>query len=115
MNRASAARPSLMILSSCLLSTGRALRRVLRRPFLHASAATKLVNVATNLAAIGLLASLGFVNWPLGLAMMVANIAGSQYGSKLAIRHGSTFVRKTFLIVVSALIAKSAYDAFFLK
>ena len=66
--------------------------------FLHAAAATKLVNVATNLAAI---------------AMMVANIAGSQYGSKLAIRHGSTFVRKTFLIVVSALIAKSAYDAFF--
>ena len=81
--------------------------------FLHAAAATKLVNVATNLAAIGLLASLGFINWPLGLAMMVANIAGSQYGSKLAIRHGSTFVRKTFLIVVSALIAKSAYDAFF--
>ena len=89
--------------------------RLFNFDFLHASAATKLVNVATNLAAIGLLASLGFVNWPLGLAMMVANIAGSQYGSKLAIRHGSTFVRKTFLIVVSALIAKSAYDAFFLK
>jgi len=81
--------------------------------FLHASAATKLVNVATNLAAIGLFASLGYINWPLGLAMMVANIAGSQYGSKLAIRHGSTFVRKTFLIVVSVLIAKSAYDGFF--
>ena len=89
--------------------------RLFNFDFLHASAATKLVNVATNLAAIGLLASLGFVNWPLGLAMLVANIAGSQYGSKLAIRHGSTFVRKTFLIVVSALIAKSAYDAFFLK
>ncbi len=83
--------------------------------FLHASAATKLVNVATNLAAILLLASIGQINWPLGLAMMVANVAGSQFGSRLAIRHGSGFVRKAFLLVVSALILKSAWNAFFIN
>ncbi len=71
--------------------------------FLHASAATKLVNVATNLAAILMLASLGQINWPLGFAMMVANIAGSHFGSRLAIKHGSAFVRKAFLMIVSAL------------
>ena len=83
--------------------------------FLHASAATKLVNVATNLAAILLLASIGQINWLLGLAMMVANVAGSQFGSRLAIRHGSGFVRKAFLLVVSALILKSAWNAFFIN
>ena len=81
--------------------------------FLHASAATKLVNVATNLAAILMLASLGYIDWMLGFAMMIANIAGSQFGSRLAIKHGSTFVRKAFLLIVSALILKSAWNAYF--
>lgn len=81
--------------------------------FLHASAATKLVNASTNFAAILMLASLGHINLPLGLAMMVANIVGSQFGSRLAIKHGSGFVRKAFLFVVSALILKSAWDAYF--
>ncbi len=83
--------------------------------FLHASAATKLVNVATNLAAILMLASLGQINWPLGFAMMVANIIGSQFGSRLAIKHGSAFVRKAFLVIVSVLILKSAWNAYFIN
>ena len=83
--------------------------------FLHASAATKLVNVSTNLAAILMLASLGHINWPLGFVMMVANVAGSQFGSRLAIKHGSGFVRKAFLVIVSALILKSAWNAYFLN
>ena len=83
--------------------------------FLHASAATKLVNVATNLAAILMLASLGQINWPLGIAMMIANIAGSQFGSRLVIQHGSAFVRKAFLVIVSLLILKSAWNAYFLN
>lgn len=83
--------------------------------FLHASAATKLVNVATNLAAILMLASLGQINWTLGFAMMIANIAGSQFGGRLAIQHGCTFVRKAFLVIVSVLILKYAWNAYFLN
>jgi uncharacterized membrane protein YfcA len=81
--------------------------------FLHASAATKLVNVATNLAAIIMLGGLGKISWALGFALMIANIAGSHFGSRLAIKHGSGFVRKAFLILVSALILKTAWDAYF--
>jgi hypothetical protein len=83
--------------------------------FLHASAATKLVNASTNLAAILMLASLGHINWQLGFVMMIANIAGSQFGSRLAIQHGSAFVRKAFLLIVSALILKSAWNAYFIN
>ncbi|WP_114690431.1 sulfite exporter TauE/SafE family protein [Polynucleobacter necessarius] len=83
--------------------------------FLHASAATKLVNVATNLAAILMLASLGQINWTLGCAMMIANIAGSQCGSRLAIKHGSAFVRKAFLLIMTILILKSAWNAYFIN
>jgi len=86
--------------------------RVFGYDFLHASASAKVVNLATNLAALLLLASNGHVWWQLGLVMAVANVAGSQIGSKLALRHGSRFVRKVFIAVVSALILKTAYDAF---
>jgi hypothetical protein len=33
-------------------------------------------------------------------------------GTRLAIKHGSGFVRNIFLIVVSVLIMKTGYDAF---
>jgi len=86
--------------------------RVFGYDFLHASASSKVVNLATNLAALLLLASKGHVWWQLGIVMAIANVAGSQVGSKLALRHGSRFVRKVFIVVVSALIFKTAYDAF---
>ncbi|WP_159065135.1 TSUP family transporter, partial [Acinetobacter baumannii] len=73
---------------------------------------TKIVNLATNVAALLLLAAKGHVWWQLGLVMAVANVAGNQVGSHLALRHGSRFVRKVFIVVVLALILKTAYDAF---
>lgn len=45
--------------------------------------------------------------------MAVCGVIGSLTGSRLAIKHGSGFVRKMFLLVVIALILKTSYDAFF--
>ncbi len=78
--------------------------------FLHASATAKVVNTATNLAALLLFASFGHLLWTLGLLMGAANLLGSQLGARLALRYGSAWVRKVFLVVVSVLIAKLAYD-----
>lgn len=80
--------------------------------FLHASAASKVVNVATNLAAIGYFLPNGFYIPVLAVIMAVANVLGSFVGTHLALRHGSGFVRKVFLAVVSALILKFAWDTF---
>ena len=80
--------------------------------FLNASASAKLLNTATNLAALGLFAYKGHVWWHYALAMAVANVAGSLLGTRLALRHGSGFVRVVFIAVVSALILKTGYDAF---
>lgn len=86
--------------------------RIFGYDFLHASVSTKFVNLATNLAALLLLAAKGHIWWQLGLIMAVGNVAGSQVGSRLALKHGSGFVRKVFIFVVLALILKTAYDAF---
>jgi hypothetical protein len=78
--------------------------------FLHASASAKVVNVAANAAAIILFGITGEILWLLGLAMAACNVSGALLGSHLAIRHGSGFVRIVFIAVVSALIAKTAWD-----
>ena len=37
--------------------------------------------------------------------------SGSLIGTKLAMRHGSGFVRRVFLVVVTILIVKTSWDA----
>lgn len=80
--------------------------------FLSASAVAKIVNVATNLAALWVFASSVDILWKLGLVMAVCNLAGALLGSGLALRHGARFVRRFFLGVVVVLISKLAYDLF---
>lgn len=88
-----------------------ALVRGLGWDFLHASAAAKRLNVATNVAALAWFIPHGHVVWALALPMAVANVAGSTLGTRLALRHGSGFVRVVFLLVVGVLILKTAWDA----
>jgi len=80
--------------------------------FLGASAAAKIVNVATNLAALAYFVPAGYVWWQIGLAMAVFNVLGAQVGSHLALARGSGFVRALFLLVLGVLIVKTFYDAF---
>jgi hypothetical protein len=89
--------------------------RLLGYDFLNASAGAKLLNTASNLAAILLFALKGHVWWHFVLAMALANIVGSVAGTHLALKHGTGFVRGVFIAVVSALILKTGYDAFWLS
>ncbi len=85
--------------------------RVLGYDFLHASAGAKLLNTASNIAALILFTLKGHVWWHFALAMALANILGSLMGTHLALKHGTGFVRGMFILVVSALILKTSYDA----
>ncbi|MFS2005715.1 TSUP family transporter [Duganella sp. CT11-25] len=85
--------------------------RIFGFDFLGASAVAKIVNVACNFAALVWFGYSGHLIWQLGLTMAVCQIAGSLIGSRLAMKHGSGFVRKLFLVVVSVLIVKTGYDA----
>lgn len=86
--------------------------RLLGYDFLSASAAAKLINTATNVAALILFAAKGHIWWHFVVAMAVANVLGSLLGTRLAFKHGTGFVRVVFIGVVSALILKTGYDAF---
>jgi len=78
--------------------------------FLTASSMAKVVNVATNLGAIAIFGAHGVILWKVGLVLGMANISGGIIGAKVAIRGGSTLVRKFFLFVTLALIVKVGID-----
>lgn len=80
--------------------------------FLNASASAKLLNTATNMAALALFTLKGHVWWHFVLPLALANVLGSLLGTHMALRHGAGFVRGIFIVVVSALILKTGYDAF---
>ena len=79
---------------------------------LHASASAKLVNLATNLAALAFFALHAGVLWKVGMLMALANIVGAQVGTHLALRHGNRFIRWLLLGVVLVLLVKLAWDMF---
>jgi uncharacterized membrane protein YfcA len=79
--------------------------------YLHASACARVLNVATNAAALVYFAAHGYVYWVLGIAMAVCNVAGATVGTRMALRGGSTLVRRIFLVVVSVLIVRTAWTA----
>jgi uncharacterized membrane protein YfcA len=86
--------------------------RVLGFDFLHAVASAKVLNTATNLASLVVFAWSGHVWWQFMIPMAVANVLGSMVGTRLALRHGSGFIRLVFASVVGVLILKTGYDAY---
>ncbi|MBU3847912.1 MAG: TSUP family transporter [Candidatus Acinetobacter avistercoris] len=86
--------------------------RYLKVDFLHASALSKIGNFMTNFAALSFFVPTGNVLFALGLMMAVANVFGSLVGVKMALKYGSGFIRILFLILVSILICRLAYQMF---
>lgn len=78
--------------------------------FLAASASAKAVNLATNLAAILVFGWGGNILWEWSVPMGLANLCGGYLGARLALTHGSDLVRRVFQGVITALIAKLAWD-----
>lgn len=80
--------------------------------FVGASAIAKVVNVATNFASILVFGISGSIMWVVGFAVGICNLAGGIIGSHVAIRRGSDFVRKFYLVVTFALIVRVLFDLF---
>ncbi len=76
----------------------------------RASADAKVVNFASNLAAVGLFTYRGLVLWYVALPMAAAQFIGGWMGAHLAVRGGDRLVRKVVLLVVTALVLKLGRD-----
>jgi uncharacterized membrane protein YfcA len=77
--------------------------------FLQASAAAKIVNITTNLAALLFFIPSGNVLYKIAIPLAVFNMLGSYTGTWIALKRGAAFVRILFLCLLVALILKLAY------
>ena len=87
--------------------------RVFGFDFILASACSKLVNIATNVAALAFFIPAGHVVYAVAAPMAVCNILGALTGTWIAVRRGAAFVRILFLVLLVLLIVKLSYDIFF--
>ncbi|MCA2958764.1 MAG: TSUP family transporter [Silvanigrellales bacterium] len=79
--------------------------------FLTATSEAKVLNLATNSAAILALAWRGHFYVEMFLPLAACNVAGSLVGSQWALVKGAAFVRRVFLFIVVILLGKLLWDS----
>jgi uncharacterized membrane protein YfcA len=76
----------------------------------QASADAKVVNFASNVAAVALFAARGAIVWSVALPMAVGQALGGWLGAHLVVREGDRVVRAVALLVIATLVTKIAID-----
>jgi hypothetical protein len=80
------------------------------RSLVHASADAKVVNFASNLAAVAVFSERHAILWQVSMPMALGQLIGGSLGAHFAMRGGARVVRLFVLLVSGALIAKLIYD-----
>lgn len=75
-----------------------------------ATANAKVVNFASNAAAIVVLATRGVVLWKVSLPMALGQFVGGALGAQVAVKGGARLIRGVVLAVVVSLVAKLGYE-----
>jgi uncharacterized membrane protein YfcA len=78
----------------------------------RATAATKMVNLASNISSLILFLARGEVVLAAGLAMGIGQWLGARAGARVVVRRGFRLIRPIFLTVVILLVLKLLWEAF---
>ncbi len=78
----------------------------------RATASTKVMNFASNLASLAIFAWNRQVLCGAGLVMGVGQLIGARVGSRMVVARGTKFIRPIFLAMVLVLTLKLLYDAY---
>jgi hypothetical protein len=82
----------------------------LKYDFVTANANTKVVNLASNVAALAAFVINGKIIYAIGVPAAAAGIAGNLLGARLVIRRGSAIIRPIFILALSLLFIKILVD-----
>ena len=82
----------------------------LKYDFVTANANTKVVNLASNIAAVVTFIAHGKVIFLIGIPAAIAGIAGNLLGAKLVIKRGGSVIRPVFIFTLLLLFGKILYD-----
>jgi uncharacterized protein len=87
-----------------------ALVTLMGRGILQATAQTKLLNFTSNIASLVVFAFSGKIIWAVGLTMGVAQFAGAQLGSHVAMKQGAKLIRPLLVVVCCAMALRLLLD-----
>lgn len=82
----------------------------LKYDFVTANANTKVVNLASNIAAMAAFIINGKIVYAVGIPAAAAGIAGNILGAKLVIKRGASIIRPIFILALALLLIKIIYD-----
>ena len=75
-----------------------------------ASGTAKIVNLASNIAALTTYIASGRVMFALGIPAAICAIAGNMLGARMTMKRGTGFIRSMLIVVLALLLAKMVYD-----
>ncbi len=82
-----------------------------KHDLLGATGRAKILNLVSNVAALGAFMWAGRLHWQVGLAMSLLSVAGHWVGSHLGVRRGAALIRPVVALVCAGLFAKILFDA----
>lgn len=85
---------------------------MLHYDFVKANGNTKVVNLASNIAALTTFWIAGKIYFPLAIPAAVCGITGNILGSKLVILRGNKLIREIFFVALILLFARVIYNLF---
>lgn len=85
---------------------------LLHYDFVKANGNTKVVNLASNVAAVIGFAIAGKIYYPLAIPAAICGISGNIIGSKLVIRKGNKLIRKIFIVALLMLFIRVIINVF---
>ena len=83
---------------------------VAKLPLLQATANTKALNFASNIAALAVFGLTGGINYALGFSMAAGQIAGATLGARAAMKSGARLIRPLVVTVSLAIAMKLLLD-----
>jgi len=83
-----------------------------RLNLIYATGTTKVVNWASNFAAVVAYLMAGVVDFKIAIPCMFCSIAGSLLGSQCAIKKGAKFIKSIMIVAAMLLLVKIVVDLF---
>ncbi|MDD2424234.1 MAG: TSUP family transporter [Candidatus Cloacimonetes bacterium] len=85
---------------------------LLHYDFVRANGNSKVVNLASNMAAVVTFAVHGQILYPIAIPAAVCGIAGNLLGSKMVVLRGNKIIRKVFILALILLLIRVLYNVF---
>ncbi len=85
---------------------------VLKYDFVTANANTKVVNLASNIAAVTTFIINGKILYSIGIPAAICGVTGNLIGAHIVIKRGKNIIRPVFIGVLVLLFLKILYDIF---